>query len=104
MPEQNRDEEQRTSGSVRDGGLEHSPADEPPLAAGQVLQHQQPQRAERQAKHEQKANQPRPEELIQIHERAEHARRQPDEADDERPLLEPGQRREIRDYVSVCIA
>ena len=56
-----------TNGSVRRRGFEDAAADEAPLAARQVLQHQQRERSERQAEAEEKADQPRVDELVDVH-------------------------------------
>jgi hypothetical protein len=69
-------------------GLEHPPAHHAPLAARQVLQHQQPEASEAQAQAEQEADQPRREELVDIRRGAGGAGDERDDADDERPLLE----------------
>ena len=90
-PEQNRDEEQRDErqGS-RLAASNTRRLDESPLAAGQVLQHQQPQRSERRARDRTGSRSattgrtdPR---FMKAPISAGH---EADEADDERPLLEP---------------
>ena len=64
---------QRDDRQVAAGGLEDATADQAPLAARQVLQHQQRERPHRQAEAEQEADQPRAEELIEIHDGADRA-------------------------------
>ena len=65
----------RPAGSVARPGLEDAAADESPLAARQVLQHQQRQRAQRQPEAEEEADQPRAEELIEADRGADRRRR-----------------------------
>ncbi len=80
-----------TSGSVRARSLEDAAAHQSPLTARQVLEHQQPERAEGHPQAEQKPDQPRAEELLGVGERADDAGRERDAAHNERPLLQPVQ-------------
>ena len=49
----------------------------------------------RQAQAEEEADQPRPEELVDVEKRADHARQQTPEAGDQAPALEPRERRHV---------